>query len=216
MAFVITPQQILDDRNTRLNSGLIGCITGHPVPNLDFFGFRDVQIWNMDAQGRMNGDPNFNRRDPFCFCFDHRGAFDPTGEVDASLVNEGHAMARYTYRNLFPDEVIQNPVLPIPADAVLIPDPPVDANPGIPPPGGEPGLANAVNLAPLAFAAPLPDDDDDDDAHTIPVAQEILEPEDDDDDNELEHMAYEDQYYDCQDDYGDDGGMDWNESGYFD
>lgn len=225
MASVITPQQILDDRASRKASGLIGCITGRPVPALDFFGFRDVQIWNMDAQGRMNGDPNFNRRDPFCFCFDHRNAFDPSGEMDASLVNEHHPLARYTYRTLFPDEVIQNPHNPVPP-ALVIADPPHNDNDGVPPPGGEPGLANvglglglanAVNLAPLAFAAPLPDDDDDDeDTQPIPQAQEILEP-DDYNEHELEHMAYQDQYYDCQDDYDDgSGGMDWNESGYFD
>ncbi len=122
----ITPQQILDDRAHRKNAGLTGCITGRPVPDLDFFGFNDVQIWFRDADGNLNGHPDFNRKNPGCFCFDCRGAFDPRGEVDAELVNEGHTNACYTYRNLLPTvsfpEVIQ-----------VVTDPAGDS-----PPGGEP------------------------------------------------------------------------------
>lgn len=99
----ISSAQILADRENRKNSGLIGCITGRPVPEFDFFGYRDVQIWFRDANGNLNGDPGFDRKNPMCFCFDCRGAFDPKGEVDAELVNAGHQNAMYTYRSLFPN-----------------------------------------------------------------------------------------------------------------
>ena len=228
----ITSQQIIADRAARKASGLVGCMTGRPEPELDFFGFRDVQMWNMDSQGRMPGHEGFNRRDPFCFCFDHRSAFDPTGETDASLVNEGHAMARYTYRSLFPNEVIPDPHAPRPS-ALVIPDPPNlddddddddDDDGGIPPPGGDMGsslLSNAtnpptlwnpdappssrsnINLTPLYLALPLPENDDEAETEIIPPAQELVEPADEDSDNTLEQMAYQDQYCDCCDDHDD-------------
>jgi hypothetical protein len=230
----ITPQQILEDRAARKASGLAGCITGHPAPDLsyprDFFGFRDVQIWNMDWNGRMNGDPNFNRRDPCCFCFDHREAFDPTGEIDASLVNERHNRAAYAYRNLLPNEPVVDPHPP----AVIPNENNEDEDngnddvppPAIPPPGGDMDNIHQlpldnVNLAPLRFAAPLADEENNDEpsenTQVIPEAEELIEPED----HTLEDMAYND-YYDCRDDDYDDrydgygGGTDWNESGYFD
>ncbi len=232
----ITPQQIIEDRANRKASGMVGCMTGRPAPDLsyprDFFGFRDVQIWNMDWNGRMNGDPNFNRRDPCCFCFDHRDAFDPTGEIDASLVNERHNRAAYAYRNLLPNEQVVDPYAVPALPALVIPEPPNfddddgENNAGIPPPGGDMDnlhhlpLDN-INLAPLRFAEPLADDEDDNEpsqnTQTIPEATELLEPED----HTLEDMAYND-YYDNRDDDYDDrydgygGGMDWNESGYFD
>ena len=135
---IITPQQILDDRANRKNAGLTGCITGRPDPGLDFFGFRDVQIWFMDANGNLNGHPDFNRKNPMCFCFDCRGAFDPRGEVDAELVNEGHANARHTYRSLLPNE-------PLPDVIQVATVPAGDASP----PGGEPsgGLLTAATAA---------------------------------------------------------------------
>ena len=95
----ITPSEILQQRASRKAAGLVGCITGRPAPALDFYGFRDVQIWYRDAEGRLNGDPGFNYKDPYCFCFDCRGAFDPKGTVDAELVNEGHERAVFTYRS---------------------------------------------------------------------------------------------------------------------
>ena len=101
----ITPQQILDNRQARKDAGLVGCITGRPAPRMDFFGYGDVQIWNRDASGRLNGDPEFNRRDPWCFCFDCRGAFDPRGTVDAEIVNEGHVRAREVYAQLLPADM---------------------------------------------------------------------------------------------------------------
>jgi hypothetical protein len=79
---------------------MVGCITGRPAPELDFFGYRDVQIWNRDANGRLNGDEGFDRKNPYCFCFDHRSAFDPRAEVDTELVNSGHARACEVYASL--------------------------------------------------------------------------------------------------------------------
>ncbi len=99
----ISSAQILADRENRKNAGLIGCLTGRPVPDFDFFGYRDVQIWFRDANGNLNGDPGFDRKNPMCFCFDCRGAFDPKGEVDAELVNAGHQNAMYAYRSFFPN-----------------------------------------------------------------------------------------------------------------
>lgn len=81
---------------------MAGCITGRPEPELDFFGYKDVQIWNLDAQGRLNGDPGFDYMDPHCFCFDCRGAFDPKATVDAELVNRGHVRACFVYASLLP------------------------------------------------------------------------------------------------------------------
>ncbi len=99
----ITSQDILNDRAARKAAGLVGCLTTKPSPEeINFFGFRDVQIWNMDAQGRLNGDPEFDRMNPHCFCYDCRGAFDGRGEVDAQLVNSGHSRALDAYRNIVP------------------------------------------------------------------------------------------------------------------
>ncbi len=145
----ITPQQILDDRAHRKNAGLTGCITGSPVPELsyprDFFGYRDVQIWFRDANGNLNGDPGFDRKNPMCFCFDCRGAFDPRGEVDAELVNQGHTNALYTYRSLFPDLVVSNPAVPDGTQAVT-----ADGSP----PGGESSLPTDAASSSSAGATP--------------------------------------------------------------
>ena len=109
MSLNITSQQIIDNRNARKAAGLVGCISGRPVPELDFFGYKDVQIWNVDANGRMNGDPEFDRMNPGCFCFDCRSAFDPRAEVDLQLVLDGHVEARRTYANLLPTELLPPP-----------------------------------------------------------------------------------------------------------
>ena len=102
----ITPQQIIDHRQSRKDTGMVGCISGRPAPKLDFFGYKDVQIWNRDASGRLNGQEGFNRMDPFCFCFDCRSAFDPHAEVDTELVNTGHKQARWTYASLLPADMV--------------------------------------------------------------------------------------------------------------
>jgi hypothetical protein len=98
----ITAEQILKHREDRKNSGMLGCITGRPVPEMDFFGYKDVQIWNTDANGHMNGDASFDRKNPGCFCFDCRGAFDPRAEVDTEIVNQGHLAACRVYASLLP------------------------------------------------------------------------------------------------------------------
>lgn len=106
----ISPIQIVKHRALRKAAGLTGCISGRPVPEMDFFGYKDVQIWFRDASGRLNGDADFNRRDPYCFCFDCRDAFDPEGTLDAELVNEGHKRARIIYASLLQEPVAE--VLP--------------------------------------------------------------------------------------------------------
>jgi hypothetical protein len=107
----ITPEQILMQRELRKQSGMAGCVTGRPAPSMDFFGYRDVQIWNTDAHGRLNGDPGFDRKNPRCFCFDCRGAFDPQAEVDTELVNSGHERACEVYASL----LVKPPPVPLPA-----------------------------------------------------------------------------------------------------
>ncbi len=98
----ITSQQIIDNRASRKAAGLVGCISGRPEPQLDFFGYKDVQIWYVDANGHMNGDPGFDRMNPGCFCFDCRSAFDPKAEVDLQLILDGHPRALSTYAQLLP------------------------------------------------------------------------------------------------------------------
>lgn len=106
MSLNITSQQIIDNRNARKAAGLVGCISGRPAPALDFFGYKDVQIWNRDASGRLNGDPGFDRMNPGCFCFDCRSAFDPRAEVDLQLILDGHSVARWTYAELLPSDAV--------------------------------------------------------------------------------------------------------------
>ena len=108
----ITPSQIVEHRAQRKRCGLVGCISGRPKPEMDFFGYKDVQIWFRDASGRLNGDPEFNRRDPYCFCFDCRGSFDPEGTLDAELVNEGHERACEVYASLLPKKPVVTSPLP--------------------------------------------------------------------------------------------------------
>jgi hypothetical protein len=125
--FKITPEQIIAHRELRKNCGMAGCITGRPAPAMDFFGYRDVQIWNVDANGRMNGDPGFDRKNPHCFCFDCRGAFDPRAEVDAELVNSGHERACQVYASLLVPTAttpVASPPPPPKASPVLVPLPP--------------------------------------------------------------------------------------------
>jgi len=114
----ITSQQIIDNRAFRKAAGLVGCISGRPEPQLDFFGYKDVQIWYVDANGHMNGDPGFDRMNPGCFCFDCRSAFDPKAEVDLQLILDGHERARSTYAQLLPAHA-----LPPPETTLLMPSP---------------------------------------------------------------------------------------------
>jgi hypothetical protein len=100
-SLTVTADQIINHRAGRKAAGLIGCISGRPVPEPNLFGYRDVQIWNCDAEGRLNGDPGFDRMNPSCFCFDCRAAFDPRAEVDLELLQVGHARAREVYADLF-------------------------------------------------------------------------------------------------------------------
>jgi hypothetical protein len=87
----ITPQQIINHRAWTQASGASGCITGRPVPEISFFGFRDVQSWRP-------ADP----MNPHCFCFDCRGLWDKDATIDAELVNSGHKWACEAYASLLP------------------------------------------------------------------------------------------------------------------
>ena len=102
----ITPQHIIDNRTARKDAGLVGCISGRPAPSIDLFGYGDVQIWNRDANGNLNGDPGFDRMNPMCFCFDCRSAFDPDAEVDFELIQKGHKQALWTYEAILPRTMV--------------------------------------------------------------------------------------------------------------
>jgi hypothetical protein len=91
----LTTQDILNDRAARKAVGLVGCITGKPVPEMNFFGYSDVQSWRPS-------DP----MNPHCFCFDCRGLWDRDATIDLQLLQNGHKDARYAYRNLIPDFVM--------------------------------------------------------------------------------------------------------------
>ena len=87
----ITPQQIIDHRAARKAAGLAGCISGRPVPEMDFFGYRDVQSWRP-------ADP----MNPHCFCFDCRDLWDNDATIDLQLITDGNMWARETYAQLLP------------------------------------------------------------------------------------------------------------------
>jgi hypothetical protein len=94
MSLTITPQQIIDHRAARKTAGLVGCITGRPVPEMNFFGYSDVQSWRP-------ADP----MQPHCFCFDCRELWDKDAAIDFQLVLDGHQWARETYATLLPMEM---------------------------------------------------------------------------------------------------------------
>jgi len=147
MSLNITSQHIIDNRNARKAAGLVGCISGRPEPALDFFGYKDVQMWNVDANGRMNGDPEFDRKNPGCFCFDHRSAFDPQAEVDLQLILDGHTEARRTYASLLPTELVPPPRdVPPPPSTTLLPQRSMSG--GIAPP-----LLLRVDTAPRSYGS---------------------------------------------------------------
>ncbi len=87
----ITAQQIQDHRAARKASGLAGCITGRPVPEMSLYGYSDVQSWRP-------ADP----MKPHCFCFDCRDLWDKDASIDLQLLKEGHKMAMWTYAELLP------------------------------------------------------------------------------------------------------------------
>ena len=89
----LTAQQIQDHRAARKASGLAGCVTGRPVPPMDFFGYKDVQSWGP-------ADP----MKPHCFCFDCRDLWDNDASIDLQLLKEGHKMALWTYAELLPED----------------------------------------------------------------------------------------------------------------
>jgi len=89
----ITPEQIKTHRATRKAAGLAGCISGRPVPEMDLFGYKDVQSWRP-------ADP----MNPHCFCFDCRDLWDNDASIDLKLIQEGHKIAMWTYAELLPKE----------------------------------------------------------------------------------------------------------------
>lgn len=98
----ITPQQIINHRATRKAAGLVGCITGRPEPEMNFFGYSDVQSWRP-------ADP----MKPHCFCFDCRELWDNDASIDLQLILDGHRWARETYAELLPmDMRPENPSPP--------------------------------------------------------------------------------------------------------
>ncbi len=98
----ITPAQIVAHRKLRKATGMLGCLlTG--VEDMPLHSMRGI-CWKVDAKGRYADHPEYDPKDPGCFCFDCRGIFDPEGEVDAELVNARHTRACWVYENLLPAE----------------------------------------------------------------------------------------------------------------
>ena len=85
----ITTSQIQAHRAARKASGLTGCISGRPVPPMDFGGYKDVQSWRPS-------DP----MKPHCFCFDCRDLWDNDASIDLQLLKDGYAAALSTYAEL--------------------------------------------------------------------------------------------------------------------
>ncbi len=154
MSASITAQQIINHRAARKAAGLVGCVSGRPVPEMDFFGYRDVQIWNRDAQGRLNGDPDFNRKDPYCFCFDCRGAFDPKAEVDLELVQSSHARALEVYGDLFPPSTL--PTEPAPTSFRSFSARVPDVEPVLVPPPINTSLPSYGSFGNISLSLPAP------------------------------------------------------------
>jgi hypothetical protein len=74
----------------------------------------------------LNGAPDFDRKNPWCFCFDCRGAFDPRAEVDSELLNNGHPRACEAYASLLtppsPPLAPTRTMSPPPAPRKITPD----------------------------------------------------------------------------------------------
>jgi hypothetical protein len=89
----ITTEQIQAHRAARKASGLTGCISGRPVPPMDFYGYKDVQSWRpVDSMK------------PHCFCFDCRDLWDKDASIDLQLLNDGYEAALWVYSELLPEE----------------------------------------------------------------------------------------------------------------
>ncbi len=93
----VTPMEILANRKARKDAGMVGCIGRKPVTGMDFYGYRDVQCWNIDVKGRFPDQEGYDYTNPNCFCFDCRGAFDSSGTIDAELVNAKNPRALFVY-----------------------------------------------------------------------------------------------------------------------
>lgn len=96
----VTAQQIVSHRATRKATGMMGCLLSG-VEDAPLMSLRGI-CWRVDAKGRFAGNPDFDPKDPGCFCFDCRGMFDPDGTVDAELVNDRHPRAWWVYEDLLP------------------------------------------------------------------------------------------------------------------
>ncbi len=96
----VTPMEILANRDARKAAGMVGCMSRKPVTEYDFYGYRDVQCWNVDTKGRFPDQEGYDYTSPNCFCFDCRNSFDSKGLIDAELVNAGNPRACFVYANL--------------------------------------------------------------------------------------------------------------------
>ena len=85
----ITTQQIKEHRAQRKASGLVGCIDGSDGPSMSLKGIS----WRPE-------DP----KNPHCFCHDCRTTWDPEGDIDLELINEGNQRACYVYASLIPSK----------------------------------------------------------------------------------------------------------------
>jgi hypothetical protein len=107
MSLSISTQQIKDHRAARKASGMVGCITGKPEPEMDMFGYGDVQSWRPS-------DP----MKPHCFCFDCRDLWDSDATIDLQLLQDGHTGALWTYTDLLPSGFVHpkhaTPAVPLP------------------------------------------------------------------------------------------------------
>jgi hypothetical protein len=126
----VTPEQIKAHRSSRKASGLAGCITGRPLPPLDFYGFKDVQSWRP-------ADP----MQPHCFCFDCRDLWDNDASIDLQLLKDGNKMAIWAYEDLVPKELVPPKPEPVAVPSLMLPTP----SGGIAPPPTSPVLPKRSN-----------------------------------------------------------------------
>lgn len=100
----VSPMEILENRKARKAAGMIGCLGRKNAVEFHLYGYRDVQCWNVDTNGRFPGDEGYDYTNPRCFCFDCRNSFDKEGKIDAELVNAGNVRACFVYGNLIGKE----------------------------------------------------------------------------------------------------------------